>query len=445
MTGPLRSSRGRRRYDGEPPARVLGRGLLVAALIGGLAWLATAFYDGVPGRDYRLVEARVPRIGSLLAHDPVRIGGVRVGQVTGIGLAPDGWSALELQIEPGTHIPAGTGIRVRANGLLGARFVELVPGRSRDELPAGQVLRGDDTSLTSGDTDALDTFDRETRGALRAVLGELGAGLAGRGRDVNDLLRAGAREIVPTKELFGELRGAGGALDRLLPALGRAVTPLDAEREALGRLPDAAVRALRPLTSERDATRETLAELPPALAAGGSGLSTARPLLQAARELSGAVRRTLPPAPGGLRAASALLEEARGPLAQTDDLLRDARPAVPAALALTRAADPLLRPAGDLLDDLAPVLRKLGPYGCDLENFGAVFRSMTGLGTTNGEGPNGPLMQFRLQAASPLPTEAFSTRDVTGMLRREGYPEPCRYLAKPYPIIERPVALGKGR
>jgi len=440
-----RTRRPSRRYDGEPPRRVIARGLLVVAILAGLGYLAAAFYNGVPGRDYRFVDASVPRIGSLLNHDPVRLGGVRVGQVRAIELGPDGTNRLRLQIEPGTHLPADTSIRVRANGLLGARFVELVPGSSAHELPAGTTIVGDDRALTFGATDALDTFDRQTRGALRPLLGELGTGLAGQGRNVNDLLRVGAQEIGPTTELFRTLRQADGALDRLLPSLRSGITPLDDERVPLTQLFASGDRALRPFVSERDATRSALGATPSTLDAAQAGLSAARPLLAAARTLSRNANVTLPRLPGGLRAASALLREAPGPLHRATALVDEVRPAVPAVLRVTNAARPLLKPAADLLGELIPVVRKLGPYRCDLENFGAVFRSMTGLGTTNTSGPNGPAMQFRLQAAAPVPDEALSREDTSGLIVRDGYPKPCQYLAKPYPILDRPATLRGGR
>ncbi len=445
---PLRSRSSRRRFDGAPPVRALARGLVVAVMIGGFAWLAATFYNGVPGRDYDFVDAKVPRIGSLLRHDPVRLGGVRVGQVRSIDLTGDGQTMLRLQFEPDTRVPADSRILIRANGLLGARFVEIVPGKSPAQIRPGQVITGDDASLTAGATDALDTFDRETRGALRPLLGELGTGLAGQGRNVNDLVRVGAREIGPTTQLFGTLNTRGDALRALFPSLDAGLRPLDDNRDALTGVIAAGDRALRPFVTEREAVRDTLTVAPTALTAADAGLSAARPLLRAATELSTQARRTLPAAPSGLRAAAALLREARTPLVRTDALLRRVPGTVPAALNALGAARPIAQPLAKMLDDLVTVANKLAPYGCDLENFGAVFRSMTGLGTQaggdSGGGPNGPAMQFRLQAVAPIPTEALSLVDTTGLVKREGYPTPCKYMSEPYPIIQRPVALSGG-
>jgi len=433
--------RNTRRYDLEAPSKVLARGtvLLALMLIGG--WLAATLYNGVPGRDYRFVNAVVPQTGSLIPHDPIRIGGVRVGQVRSIGAAPDGMGRIVLQLEPGTGVPRGTKVVLRANGLLGQRFVELLPGRDRTPLAEGEELRGDDASLSYGAADALDVFDRETRGALQPLIRETGIGLTGRGRDVNDLLRVAADEIAPTSALFAELRNPKNGGDQLLPSIGSAMAPLDAQRVAITELIPAGDRALQPFVAERQATRDTLEAAPPALAAADGGLRAARPLLGSARALSAEVLQTLPAATPGLRAAKALLVEARAPIKGANGLVKDIRPTVPSVLQLTKAADPLLKPATGLLGDVTSMTRTLGPYGCDLTNFGAVFRSMTGFGSGGPGGPNGPAMQFRLQAAAPVPEEALGLASTSPLSARDGYPAPCEYPAKPYPIIERPVSL----
>lgn len=442
----IRTRRPRRRYDQEPPRRVIVRGLVVLAGLAVFLWLGASSYNGVPGRDYRYVDAVVPQLGSLISHDPVRIGGVRVGQVASIHAAPRGEARLNLQLEPGTSVPQGTAIRIRANGLLGARFVELVPAEGNPPLAAGASLRGNANTLTYNVTDALDVFDRETRHALHPMLGDLAGGFAGQGAHVNDLLRIGAGNITQVSDLFRYLRyDAAGPVQRLFPAIQRGNLPFDASRNELAASFAAGATALAPFVTERAATRSALDEAPTALAAADTGLQAGRPLLSAARALSAEVRRTLPAAPGGLRAASALLVEARRPLERAQPLLRAVGTAVPAVLSLTRSADPLLRPARSLFDDLDAIVRVLGPYGCNLTNFAAVFRSMTGMGNRGPGGPNGPAMQFRLQSVSPLPTEAAGMKDATGVMKREAVPAPCRYLSTPYTIIDKPQSLGKAR
>jgi virulence factor Mce-like protein len=431
--------RSRRRPGTASPRGALLNGLAVLAVMAVFGWIAVSAYDGVPTRDYGKAFAEVPRVGNLLEHDQVRIAGVRVGQVSGTTTGARGDARIELQLEPGTKLPKDTQVVVRANGLLGARYVQLIPGTSAETLPEGATIRGGENSITLGVPEALDTFDAETRGALGDVLGELGRGLTGLGGRLNDTIRVNAPRQRDFQALIDEILARPGAARRLLPGLRAGLQPLDAARDDLARSFDPAARALAPFVAERTALQNTLELAPSTLAAADRGLTNGRRLLQSARAVATAASRTLPPAPAGLAEAARLLEESDTPLRRTAALLRTAGPAIPAALRITDAARPLLRPLHEALSDLAPMLTRIGRHGCDIINTGTVFRSMTGFGGT-GEGPNGPAMQFRLQAI-PSP-ETIGAPDNSGLVQRDGYPAPCKYVATEYPqVFTRPSAL----
>jgi hypothetical protein len=46
-------------------------------------------------------------------------------------------------------------------------------------------------------------------------------------------------------------------------------------------------------------------------------------------------------------------------------------------------------------------------------------------------------MAFRLQVVPPGPLAAAGIGDNTGLLARDGYPAPCRYLSRPYPGLSK--------
>jgi len=436
--------RRRRRRDTEPASHTFAKALVVLAVLLAGGWLALQSYDGVPGRAYRTLVVAVPRAGNLIPHDPVRIAGVRVGQVDRTALGEDGDVRVRLQLEPGTELPADTQVRIRANGLLGARYVQLVPGRSSRTLADGATIRGDEAALTYGVPEALDTLDRPSRAGLGTTVRELGRGLLGEGPRTNGTLREISGLVVPTEALYREVLRPPGAAGRLVPAVDAALGPLERNRRQLAALMAPLARAVAPLVDERDAARRTLDLLPGTLAATDDGLTRGRPLLAAARELLSAADRTLETAPAGLRAATDLLRTSRRPLRRTALLLDEAGRAVPAALETVRRARPLLAPAREALDELRPVVRTTGEYGCDIVNFGSVFRSVTGFGGT-GTGPNGPLMQFRLQAIAPMPSEVLGVPDTTGLVRRHSYPPPCTFRPSTYPAITRPSTRGGTR
>lgn len=427
----------RARTNHVAPSAVILRGGIVMAAVFGLIALAVSLYNGVPGRAYLQVGATVPVVGNLIQHDPIRVDGVRVGQVRSVSTTDDGKAALRLQLEPGTKLPVDSTLVVRANGLLGGRFVQLIPGRSTRLVADGGTVRPAERSLTFGVPETLDTFDAKTRGRLQDTVEGLGTGLLGRSAGVNTLLRRASDEITHAQDLVRAVYRPPGSVEALLPALRAGLAPLDANREPLTAMFAATDDALQPFVTEREGVRATLSVAPGTLDAADTGLAQGRRLLTAVRSVATAASRTLPPAPRGLRTTAALLREAGGPLDRANALLKEATPTVPALLEVTRALRPVLSPLLVATDDLAPMASIVGRYGCDIINLGTTFRSMTGSGGT-GSGPNGPLKNFRLQAIAPALGETAQIADMTGLLIKDGYPAPCKYGPTTYPHIPRP-------
>jgi virulence factor Mce-like protein len=405
--------------------------LATVAVIGLFVYVGVTSYNGVPGRDYGKVYVDVPAVGNLIGHDPVRIAGVRVGQVKHVGIDDATRRArVELQIEPGTEIPVDTDVKVRANGLLGARYVQLIPGRSAELVDDGATLRSRADALTFGVPDTLDTLDASTRASLGKLVDAAGVGLLGNGEDLNrglDVVAEAAPEFTATA---AEIAGRAEATSRLLPSLDAMIDPLNRSRDELAAMLRPAARAIEPFAQERTALRSALDEAPSTLATASAGLTRGRTLLASTERLATAVNRTLPAVPPGLRAATRLLVTSPDPLRRASALLRAAGPAVPAALKVTRSLSPVLPRLQSLLDEALPIVKYVGPRGCDIENFGVVMRSMTGFGGV-GKGPLGPSMEFRAQLL-PSP-EALAPATKVSPIKKDAYAAPCKYLSRVYP------------
>jgi phospholipid/cholesterol/gamma-HCH transport system substrate-binding protein len=433
-------TRNRRRRD-EPLARVtVLRGSLVLASFAGLVYLALSVYNGVPTANYATYKVSVPTIGNLLEHDAVRIAGKRVGQVSAIDLGADGRPLVKLQLDPGTKLPRDTRVVIRANGLLGARYVELTPGHDRALLAHGATIRGGTRSFTNGLPEVLDTFDGATRRSLRRDVDALSTGLVGLGAPLNGAVRdlgIGPRRL---DEVARAVLARDGAAARLIPSLDAAIGALEPARGYIRPGLTSLSTAVRPLITERAATRATLRAAPAALDAITPGLTRGRRLLASVRDLAGAAATTLPQAPAAFRDLSVLLGAARRPLRR---LVPDLKHRLPVAATGVRDllgdVDAKLVPElKQTVDRLRPQLRYIGSHGCDFANFGAVMRSMTGFGQA-GSGPNGPAMAFRLEIALPAGGELAGV-DANGPLgaglfKRVGYEAPCTYLSKPYPQL----------
>jgi phospholipid/cholesterol/gamma-HCH transport system substrate-binding protein len=110
--------------------------LAVALLFLGYAVLNSG-RGTVNGNGLRLT-ARFDRIDGLSNGADVRIAGVRVGTVTDARIDPQTFSAeLTMRVDSGLRLPDDTSAEVTSEGLLGGRYVSLVPGGSDKVLADG--------------------------------------------------------------------------------------------------------------------------------------------------------------------------------------------------------------------------------------------------------------------------------------------------------------------
>lgn len=130
------------------------------------------------------LAAVFPTVAGLDDKAAVRMAGVRVGRVDGIGLAADGRSAqLKLLIEEPVPLTQGASARIANLGLLGDKYVEIVPGPpTAPPLPENAVLRG--TSPVTFD-EAMAKLDN-IGSSIEKVTGSFGGGNLG--GNINDLV-----------------------------------------------------------------------------------------------------------------------------------------------------------------------------------------------------------------------------------------------------------------
>ncbi|MCW3040216.1 MAG: Mammalian cell entry related domain protein, partial [Solirubrobacterales bacterium] len=272
-------TRRRRRETDSARSVLLKAGATLGLIAAFLAFAITAI-QGVPGRHYTTMYVAAAEVGSLRGHDKVAIGGVRVGQVVRTTSSRNG-ARIQMQLEPGITLARDTTVRIRANGLLGARYVQLIPGTDRTMLGDGATLRAGKDALTASVPDALDVFDAETRGKLGVAVAGLGRGVLGNGEPLNDGIRVGSDATGPFSDIMDSILARPGAAPRLVPGLDSAVGALNDSRTDLRRLFAPAATALRPFSERRSALRSTLDEAPASLAVATVGLQHGSRLLAA--------------------------------------------------------------------------------------------------------------------------------------------------------------------
>jgi phospholipid/cholesterol/gamma-HCH transport system substrate-binding protein len=106
-----------------------------------LAFASTNSADRLGGDTY-LVTARFANTGELKARAPVKIAGVKVGEVTQLALDPGRFEAvatLRLSRAAG-ELPSDTSAAIYTAGLLGERYIGLAPGGDPEPLVDGDEI-----------------------------------------------------------------------------------------------------------------------------------------------------------------------------------------------------------------------------------------------------------------------------------------------------------------
>src|SRR5919199_1797840 len=181
--------------------RVVPIALLLAAVVAVVLVVASS-----NGKDHSYkVRAIFDNAGFVIPGEDVKVAGVKVGRIDSLDITPDFKAAVVLDIQdPGYQdFRSDAQCMVRPQSLIGERFVECQPtqahspGTSAAPLKKiangpgkGQYLLSVEHTSKPVDLDLINDITREPELArLSIILNELGTGVAGRGRDLNDVIR----------------------------------------------------------------------------------------------------------------------------------------------------------------------------------------------------------------------------------------------------------------
>ena len=128
---------------------LLGAAVLAVAL-GFLAWAYGRSDAGDPG-GYTL-RAKFDRVNGLENGGDVRISGIKVGRVLGQELDPQTFRAeVTFSVRNGVELPADSSAAIVSSGLLGGKYLSVVPGGEEEILADGGEIKLTQSSVNLED------------------------------------------------------------------------------------------------------------------------------------------------------------------------------------------------------------------------------------------------------------------------------------------------------
>lgn len=123
---------------GRSIAEVLAGAVVLLVAAGFLLFAVTNSGRSTMSGPALTLTAKFDRIDGLAPGADVRIAGVKVGSITSQRIDPQSFLAvLTMRIDGNLRIPSDSSAEIASEGLLGGRFVSLVPGGSERMLREG--------------------------------------------------------------------------------------------------------------------------------------------------------------------------------------------------------------------------------------------------------------------------------------------------------------------
>lgn len=285
------------------------RRLLIVLAVAGFI-VAVAVVATRRSSDHYRVAAEFDTAKGMVPGQQVKIAGAVVGKVESVELAPGPKARLILAVDRRfAPFRQDATCKILPEGLISENFVACDPGS-----PNGLVLQASaglptvpvtQTAVPTTLDDVMEVFALPTADRLRVLISELGIATAGRGEDLNALLRRTNPALEQASRLLGLVNRQRASLSAAVAQTDRVVGALAHRDDDVRRFVDRAAVVASTAAVRSDALGEAVRRLPPLLETSRPALRSidrvvdqGTPLLRALRESAPAlsrVTRDLPP------------------------------------------------------------------------------------------------------------------------------------------------------
>ncbi len=240
--------------------------LLAAGLVAAVVVVVVLASGGGGGNSGYVVRGIFDSGGFMVSGEEVRVAGATVGEIESVGVTMpgevDSYKNGELQKVPGKAVIAmkiedpgfqdfrkDASCLIRPQSLIGEKFVDCTPTLPRapgskpapelEQIPdgepgAGQYLLPLENNSTSVDPDLINNINQLTYAQrFRLILNELGAGLAGRGEDIEEVVKRANPVLRDADRVFGILNAQRDQLAKLASDSEQILGPLSQQRSSV--------------------------------------------------------------------------------------------------------------------------------------------------------------------------------------------------------------------
>jgi phospholipid/cholesterol/gamma-HCH transport system substrate-binding protein len=400
------------------------------------------------------ITAYFPEATQLATESDVRIGGVSIGKVKSIQLAPedkrvDGQDTTQatIEIEP-EFAPINSDARaiLRQKTLLGETYVELTSGTKSGEpvslgssggssgsetaqahaIPEGGTLGVSQTKDATQIDEIFNALDSRTRHAFQEWQANAAVAINGRSVDLNDSLGNLGPFLGDATNVVKVLRSQKTALQGLIRDTGTVFNALSERNQELAGAITNSNQTFGALADENQALSETFRVLP---VFEHESLLTLQRLDRFQANTRPLIHKLLPVANDispTLRSIRELSPHLKSLFIDLKPLIKAARTGLPATRRFLSGVRPVLSALDPFLANLNPVIRYLGFYRTEITNFltgpPAALGDTLALSTNKGGEP-APLHALRqLSYVSSESLSVYPERLDTN--RGNGYPQP---------------------
>lgn len=269
--------------------------LLAAGLVVAIVVVVALVSGGGNGNSGYVVRGIFDSGGFMVSGEEVRVAGATVGEIESVGVTMpgeiDSYEDGKPQAVPGKAVIAmkiidpgfqdfrsDASCLIRPQSLIGEKFVDCRPTLPRapgsepapalKQIPdgkpgAGQYLLPVENNSTSVDPDLINNISQLTYvQRFRLILNELGAGLAGRGEDVEEVVKRANPVLRDADRIFGILNAQRDRLAQLTSDSDEILGPLARDRTSVAGFFSNAGAAAQASTEKGSALEASLRKLP---------------------------------------------------------------------------------------------------------------------------------------------------------------------------------------